>query len=62
MGARLTDRLLTFARRQRLDTRKINLNEFVLGLTELLRRTIGTSIDLSTSLAVTEVQGAEDQR
>ena len=51
MGARLTDRLLTFARRQRLETRKINLNEFVLGLTELLRRTIGTSIDLSTSLA-----------
>jgi PAS domain S-box-containing protein len=51
MGARLTDRLLTFARRQRLETRKINLNEFVLGLAELLRRTIGTSIDLSTSLA-----------
>jgi PAS domain S-box-containing protein len=51
MGARLTDRLLTFARRQRLETRSINLNEFVLGLTELLRRTIGTPIDLSTALA-----------
>jgi signal transduction histidine kinase len=49
MGARLTDRLLTFARRQRLETQSINLNEFVLGLTE--RRTIGTSIDLSTALA-----------
>jgi PAS domain S-box-containing protein len=51
MGARLTDRLLTFARRQRLETQSINLNEFVLGLTELLRRTIGTPIALSTSLA-----------
>ena len=51
MGARLTDRLLTFARRQRLETESINLNEFVLGLTELLRRTIGTPIDLSTALA-----------
>lgn len=51
MGARLTDRLLTFARRQRLETRRLNLNEFVLNLNELLRRTIGADIDLSTSLA-----------
>jgi PAS domain S-box-containing protein len=51
MGARLTDRLLTFSRRQRLEMQSINLNEFVLGLTELLRRTIGTPIDLSTALA-----------
>jgi PAS domain S-box-containing protein len=51
MGARLTDRLLTFARRQRLETRSLNLNELVLGLTELLRRTIGAPIDLSTALA-----------
>ena len=29
----------------------LNLNEFVLGLTELLRRTIGAPIDLSTALA-----------
>jgi PAS domain S-box-containing protein len=51
MGARLTDRLLTFARRQRLEMQSLNLNEFVLGLTELLRRTIGAPIDLSTALA-----------
>jgi nitrogen-specific signal transduction histidine kinase/CheY-like chemotaxis protein len=51
MGARLTDRLLTFARRQRLETTSLNLNEFVLGLIELLRRTIGAPVDLSTSLA-----------
>jgi PAS domain S-box-containing protein len=51
MGARLTDRLLTFARKRRLETRRIELNEFVLGMSELLRRTIGAAIDLSTSLA-----------
>jgi len=51
MGARLTDRLLTFSRRQHLETARVNLNEFVLGLTELLRRSIGEDIDLSTSLA-----------
>ncbi|MGE0856946.1 MAG: PAS domain S-box protein, partial [Hyphomicrobiaceae bacterium] len=50
IGARLTDRLLTFGRRQMLETRKINLNEFVLGMTELIRRTIGEDIDLSTAL------------
>lgn len=51
MGARLTDRLLTFGRRQHLETKRIDLNEFVLGLIELLRRSIGEDIDLSTSLA-----------
>jgi PAS domain S-box-containing protein len=51
IGARLTDRLLTFGRRQLLETRRINLNEFVLGLIELLRRSIGEDIDLSTALA-----------
>jgi len=51
MGARLTDRLLTFGRRQHLETEKINLNEFVLGITDLLNRAIGEDIDLSTSLA-----------
>jgi PAS domain S-box-containing protein len=51
MGARLTDRLLTFARRQRLETKSLNLNGFVVGLAELLRRTIGAPLDLSTALA-----------
>lgn len=51
MGARLTDRLLTFGRRQHLETERINLNEFVLGITDLLNRAIGEDIDLSTSLA-----------
>jgi CheY-like chemotaxis protein len=51
MGARLTDRLLTFGRRQLLETQQINLNQFVLEMTGLLRRTIGADIDLSTALA-----------
>ncbi len=63
IGARLTDRLLTFGRRQLLETRSINLNEFVLGLLEILRRAIGEDIDVSTSLAgdlaLTEVDPGE---
>ncbi len=63
MGARLTDRLLTFGRRQLLETRRINLNEFVLGLMEILRRAIGEDIDVSTSLStdldLTEVDPGE---
>ena len=51
MGARLTDRLLTFGRRQHLEVSRINLNEFVLGLTDILSRTLGEDIDLSTALA-----------
>lgn len=51
MGARLTDRLLTFGRRQHLELHQVNLNEFVLGSTDILRRTIGEDIDLSTALA-----------
>ncbi len=51
MGARLTDRLLTFGRRQHLEVTRIDLNEFVLGLTDILNRTLGEDIDLSTALA-----------
>jgi PAS domain S-box-containing protein len=51
MGARLTGRLLTFARRRRLDPVVLNLNEQVLSMAELLRRTLGESIALGTLLA-----------
>jgi PAS domain S-box-containing protein len=51
MGARLTARLLTFARRRPLDTALVDLNEHVLGMMELLRRTIGETISLSATLA-----------
>jgi PAS domain S-box-containing protein len=51
MGARLTSRLLTFARRRRLEPTLFNLNDQVAGLLELLQRTLGEQIILKTSLA-----------
>jgi PAS domain S-box-containing protein len=50
-GARLTNRLLTFARRRQLSAEVINLNDQVRAMTELLRRTLGDSIELRTHLA-----------
>jgi PAS domain S-box-containing protein len=50
MGARLTHRLLTFARRRRLDPVVLDLNEQVLSMAELLRRSLGEAIALGTLL------------
>lgn len=51
MGAALTKRLLTFARRRRLTPQIVDVNELVLGLTELLKRSLGEPITLTTILA-----------
>ncbi|MFA5898542.1 MAG: PAS domain S-box protein [Hyphomicrobium sp.] len=51
MGAALTKRLLTFARRRRLTPQVLDLNELVLGLMEILKRSIGEPITLTTILA-----------
>jgi len=51
MGARLTDRLLTFARRRPLDAVLINLNDQLLGMMDMLRRTLGETVSLASSLA-----------
>ncbi len=51
MGARLTNRLLTFARRRRLEPAVMDLNDQVLAMAELLRRTLGEAIALGTLLA-----------
>jgi len=51
MGARLTDRLLTFARRRPLDAVLINLNDQLLGMMDLLRRSLGETISLASSFA-----------
>ncbi len=51
MGARLTSRLLSFARRRRLAPAVLNLNDLVLGIAELLKRSLGERITLSTVLA-----------
>lgn len=50
LGSRLTNRLLAFARRSYLAPELVNLNSFVLGLTDMLHRTIGADINLITSL------------
>ncbi len=51
LGSKLTDQLLTFARRRHLDPQVIHLNDLVVGITDMLRRTLGQHISLSTSLA-----------
>jgi PAS domain S-box-containing protein len=50
VGSRLTGRLLTFARRSVLDPKVVDLNESVVGLSDMLRRTLGETISLSTVL------------
>jgi PAS domain S-box-containing protein len=51
LGSKLTDQLLTFARRRHMDAQVIQLNELVVSVTDMLRRTLGEDITLSTSLA-----------
>jgi signal transduction histidine kinase/CheY-like chemotaxis protein len=51
LGSKLTDQLLTFARRRQMDTQFIQLNELVVSITDMLLRTLGEHIALSTSLA-----------
>jgi PAS domain S-box-containing protein len=51
LGSKLTDQLLTFARRRHMDAQVIPLNDHVIGTTDMLRRTLGEDVMLSTSLA-----------
>jgi signal transduction histidine kinase/CheY-like chemotaxis protein len=50
-AAQLTRQLLAFARRQPLEPEVINLATLVGDMTELLRRTLGESIDIKTVIA-----------
>lgn len=50
LGSKLTDQLLTFARRRHMDVHTIQLNDLVVSITDMLRRTLGEHIALSTSL------------
>ena len=49
-AASLTHRLFAFARRQSLNTRAVDINHMVVSMEELLRRTIGESIELEIDL------------
>jgi PAS domain S-box-containing protein len=51
MGARLTQRLLSFARRSRLEPEVLDLNTEVLAMIDLLRRTLGEPITISSALS-----------
>ena len=49
-GAKLTDQLLSFSRRQRLQPRSLDLNEAVTAMRDLMQSTIGGSIEIETKL------------
>ncbi len=49
-GADLTRRLLAFARRQALQPQRTELNELIEGISKLLRRTLGTDIEIKLNL------------
>ncbi len=50
-AARLTERLLAFARRQTLAPASVDMNKLVLDMSELMRRSIGAEIALESVLA-----------
>ncbi|HLH87556.1 MAG TPA: response regulator [Xanthobacteraceae bacterium] len=50
-GAKLTDQLLSFSRRQRLEPRPLDLNVAVSGMRDLLQSTMGGSVHIETLLA-----------
>ena len=47
-GAKLTNQLLSFAQKQDLLTRAVDVNQLIGGLCEMLPRTIGPTIDIKT--------------
>ena len=49
-GAKLTDQLLSFSRRQRLEPQSLDLNETVVGMRDLLQSTMGGTTRIETRL------------
>ncbi len=50
-GAKLTDQLLSFSRRKRLEPKTLDLNKIVSGMQQLLHSTMGGSIQIETHLS-----------
>ena len=50
-GAKLTAQLLAFSRRQRLETRAVDLNALIAGMSDLLTSTLGGAIKVEHALA-----------
>jgi len=51
-GTSLTQRMLSFARRQDLDQKPVNLNELIFEMTELLQRSLGPSIVIESRFPI----------
>jgi PAS domain S-box-containing protein len=49
-ASKLTQQLLTFARKQRLEPKRVNLNALVVEFSEMLVRTLGDKVDLRLDL------------
>ncbi len=49
-ASKLTQQLLTFARKQRLEPKRLNLNSLVVEFSEMLVRTLGDKVDLHLDL------------
>lgn len=49
-GAKLTDQLLSFSRRKRLEPRSLDLNDIVVGMRDLLQSTMGGTVRIETRL------------
>jgi PAS domain S-box-containing protein len=50
-GARLTQQLLAFARRQPLAPKQLDANKLVAGMSDMLHRTLGETVEIKTILA-----------
>jgi PAS domain S-box-containing protein len=50
-GARLTEQLLAFSRKQHLQPKTVDLNQLVVGMNDMLVRTIGALVRVETALA-----------
>jgi PAS domain S-box-containing protein len=49
-GGKLTQQLLAFARKQRLDPKRVNLNSLIVDFSEMLVRSLGEKVDLRLDL------------
>jgi signal transduction histidine kinase len=50
-GTKLTSQLLTFSRRQRLEAREVDVGGLIAGMTELLRNSVGPTVDITVEAA-----------
>lgn len=49
-GSKITKQLLSFARKSRLDSKLVNLNQLIMGFNEILDQTLGSQVELELAL------------